>query len=129
MKLRKQHPTRTVSIDEDVQAEDGTLPREIADWAPSPEDLYSRSELREIVTRTLEKLRPSLSVVFVLRDVEGLSVEETAEALALSAAAVKTRLLRARLQLRERLNRYFTKDGEFAGAELGRAMDVVKTLY
>jgi len=71
--------------------------------------------LRQILINTLQELRPSLSVVFVLRDIEGLSTEETAEALNLSQAAVKTRLLRARLQLREGLSKYFRKTGEFAG--------------
>jgi RNA polymerase sigma-70 factor, ECF subfamily len=65
--------------------------------------------LREILTRTIQGLPTSFRTVFVLRDVEGLSTEETAEALDLSVPAVKSRLLRARLQLRERLNRYFQK--------------------
>jgi RNA polymerase sigma-70 factor, ECF subfamily len=65
--------------------------------------------LRDILTRTIQGLPQSFRTVFVLRDVEGLSTEETAEALDLSIPAVKSRLLRARLQLRERLSRYFQK--------------------
>ncbi len=61
------------------------------------------------MTRTIQGLPPSFRTVFVLRDVEGLSTEETADALDLSIPAVKSRLLRARLQLRERLSRYFQK--------------------
>ena len=85
------------------------MPREVADWSPNPEQLYTQSELRDILTKTIQGLPSSFRTVFVLRDVEGLSTEETAEALDLSIPAVKSRLLRARLQLRERLNKYFKK--------------------
>jgi RNA polymerase sigma-70 factor, ECF subfamily len=109
MKLRRRRPERMVSLDEDVKTEDDSVPREVADWAPNPEQLYNQSELHEILTRTIQGLPPSFRTVFVLRDVEGLSTEEAAEALNLSIPAVKSRLLRARLQLRERLSRYFQK--------------------
>jgi len=109
MKLRKRRPERFVSLDEDVKTEDDSLPREVADWSPNPEQLYNQSELRDILSRTIQGLPPTFRTVFVLRDVEGLSTEETAEALDLSVPAVKSRLLRARLQLRERLNRYFQR--------------------
>jgi RNA polymerase sigma-70 factor, ECF subfamily len=109
MKLRKRRPERTVSLDEDVKTEDDSLPREVADWSPNPEQQYTQAELREILTRTIQGLPPGFRTVFVLRDVEGLSTEETAEALDLSIPAVKSRLLRARLQLRDRLSRYFQK--------------------
>jgi len=109
MKLRRRRPERTVSLDEDIQTEDDSVPREVADWAPNPEQNYNQAELREILSRTIQGLPPGFRTVFILRDVEGLSTEETAEALELSVPAVKSRLLRARLQLRERLNRYFVK--------------------
>jgi len=109
MKLRKQHPIRRVSLDEDFQAEEDALPLEIVDWAPNPEQLYWASELRHILTQTLEEVRPPLRAVFVLRDMEGLSIDQTAVVLGLSHAAVKARLWRARLLLRESLNKYFTK--------------------
>ena len=109
MRLRRRRPERMVSLDEDVKTEDDSVPREVADWAPNPEQLYNQSELKEILTRTIQGLPPSFRTVFVLRDVEGLSTEEAAEALDLSIPAVKSRLLRARLQLRERLSRYFQK--------------------
>jgi RNA polymerase sigma-70 factor, ECF subfamily len=114
MKLRKRRTGRTVSIDEDIQTEEGSMPREIADWSPTPEQLYGQSELADILKKTINGLPPGFRTVFVLRDVEGLSTEETAEMLDLSVPAVKSRLLRARLQLRERLNRYFKKkrDGD-----------------
>ena len=109
MKLRRRRPERTVSLDEEVKTEDDSLPREVADWSPNPEQQYSQAELRDILTRTIQGLPPGFRTVFVLRDVEGLSTEETAEALDLSIPAVKSRLLRARLQLRERLSRFFQR--------------------
>ncbi len=109
MRLRRRRPERNVSLDEEVRTEDDSVPREVADWAPNPEQLYSQAELRDILQRTVQGLPPSFRTVFVLRDIEGLSTEETAEALDLSIPAVKSRLLRARLQLRDRLNKYFAK--------------------
>jgi RNA polymerase sigma-70 factor, ECF subfamily len=109
MKLRRRRPERTVSLDEDIKTEDDSLPREIADWSPNPEQLYNQSELGEILTKTIQGLPPGFRTVFVLRDVEGLSTEETAAALDLSVPAVKSRLLRARLQLRERLGKFFQR--------------------
>jgi RNA polymerase sigma-70 factor (ECF subfamily) len=115
MRLRRRRPERMVSLDEDVKTEEDSMPREVADWSPNPEQQYTQAELRDILTRTIQGLPSSFRTVFVLRDVEGLSTEETAEALDLSIPAVKSRLLRARLQLRERLNKYFKrprKDGK-----------------
>jgi len=109
MKLRRRRTDRTVSLDEDIKTEEDTMPREVADWSPNPEQLYKQGELRDILRKTVQGLPASFRTVFVLRDVEGLSTEETAEALDLSIPAVKSRLLRARLQLRERLNKYFRK--------------------
>jgi RNA polymerase sigma-70 factor, ECF subfamily len=112
MKLRRRRTDKTVSIDEDVETEEGSMPREVADWGPNPEQLYRQSELGDILKKTIQGLPPGFRTVFVLRDVEGLSTEETAEMLGLSIPAVKSRLLRARLQLRERLAKYFkSKNG------------------
>ena len=125
MKLRRRKPERTVSLDEDIKTEDDSLPREIADWSPNPEQQYTQAELREILSKTIQGLPPGFRTVFVLRDVEGLSTEETAAALELSIPAVKSRLLRARLQLRERLGRYFQRrDGENGKAGNTRNGDV-----
>jgi RNA polymerase sigma-70 factor, ECF subfamily len=109
MRLRKRRTGKMVSIDEDLQTEEGSVPRDFADWAPDPEQNYNQSELAEILRKTIQGLPQGFRVVFALRDVEGLSTEETAEALGLSVPAVKSRLLRARLQLRERLSRYFKR--------------------
>ena len=118
MKLRRQRTVREVSLDEDSQGEGDMLPVEVTDWAPNPEQLYWASELRHILTQTLEALRPPLRAVFVLRDIEGLSIDQTAVVLGLSQAAVKARLWRARLQLREGLNKYFRKKGNSAPIEI-----------
>jgi len=107
MKLRKRRNSKTVSLDEDVETEEGSMPREVADWSPNPEQLYGQTELGDILKKTIQGLSPAFRTVFVLRDVEGLSTEETAETLSLSVPAVKSRLLRARLQLRERLGKHF----------------------
>jgi RNA polymerase sigma-70 factor (ECF subfamily) len=109
MRLRKRRNAKTVSMDEDVETEEGSMPREVADWSPDPEQQYRQAELGDILQKTIQALSPGFRTVFVLRDIEGLSTEETAEMLGLSVPAVKSRLLRARLQLRERLNRYFKK--------------------
>ena len=118
MKLRKQRAVREVSLDEDFQTDGDLLPMEVIDWAPNPEQLYWASELRDILIESLEDLSPTLQTVFVLRDIEGLSTDQTAEVLNLSHAAVKARLWRVRLQLRERLNKYFGKQPASARAQL-----------
>src|SRR5271157_5307649 len=109
MRLRKRRTGKMVSIDEDVETAEGSVPRDLADWAPDPEQNYGQAELNKILRKTIQGLPRGFRIVFVLRDVEGLSTEETAETLGLSIPAVKSRLLRARLQLRERLSRYFRR--------------------
>lgn len=108
MKLRKRHP-RDISLDQDIETEDNFMPREIEDWGPSPEQRYAQDELAGILSQVIGELEPSFRTVFQLRDIEELSTEETADALGLSVPAVKSRLLRARLKLREKLNRYFRR--------------------
>jgi RNA polymerase sigma-70 factor, ECF subfamily len=120
MKLRKQRAAREVSLDEDFQTDGDMLPKEVTDWAPNPEQLYRTSELRDILIRTLRELSPILRTVFVLRDIEGLPIDQIAEVLNLSYTAVKARLWRGRLQLRERLTQYFSKQTKSA-----RAMQVL----
>ncbi len=110
MKLRKRRPNQ-VSLDEEVDTGEDTMPREVEDWGPSPEDRYEQAELGQILSSTIAELEPPFRIVFQLRDIEELSTEETADALGLSIPAVKSRLLRARLKLRQKLNRYF-RQGE-----------------
>ena len=129
MKLRKQRRTiREVSLGEKFQAGEDMLPMEVIDWAPDPEQLYRTSELRDILIKALRELRPILRAVFVLRDIEGLSTAQTAAVLNLSHTAVKARLWRGRLQLREWLNKYFRKEPESARVELGPGGDTAEEL-
>jgi RNA polymerase sigma-70 factor (ECF subfamily) len=86
------------------------MPREVEDWGPSPEDRYEQTELGDILSAAIAELEPGFRIVFQLRDIEELSTEETAEALGLSVPAVKSRLLRARLKLRQKLSRHFRKE-------------------
>ena len=109
MKRRSAKARPAVSLDETHHEDELPAAERFADEGPNPEQLYNQSELGEILSKTIQGLPPGFRTVFVLRDVEGLSTEETAAALDLSVPAVKSRLLRARLQLRERLGRYFQK--------------------
>src|SRR6201987_4686324 len=108
MRLRKRRPNQ-VSLDEPIAGEEDLMPREIEDWGPSPEQRFAQTEMHEILSEVIDKLEPDFRVVFVLRDIEELSTEETAKALGISVPAVKSRLLRARLKLRQRLDRYFRR--------------------
>ena len=107
--IRKKKGLDTVSLEEATQSsEDGDSiphPEYIADWRQSPEQLVERNETRRLLDEALVRLDEKHRLVFLLRDVEGFSVKETAEALGLSEVNVKVRLLRARLQLREELTR------------------------
>lgn len=111
MKLRKRKSDKLVSLDEQVDTGEDMVPREIAVWEDNPEAQYSQEELRGILDKSVESLAPIFRSVFVLRDIEDLSTEETAQALGISIPAVKSRLLRARLQLREKLTRLFRRKG------------------
>lgn len=119
MRMR-QRRFNEVSIDDSSEKDDSMVPRQVEDWGPNPEQRYSQQELQSILTKTIGKLEPGYRTVFQLRDVEGLSTEETAQALTLSASAVKTRLRRARMQLRNSLDRYF-RIADPRGSQGGRA--------
>jgi RNA polymerase sigma-70 factor, ECF subfamily len=109
MKLRKKRTQKETSMD-DTTGEDGSvLPREFTDWKPNPEELLARTEVREILENAVKTLPPTFRSVFYLRDVEGLSTEETAAMLDLSIGAVKARLFRARMYLREELSKIFKR--------------------
>ena len=112
MKLRKRKSDRSVSLDEPHETEEDTVTREIAVWDDDPEKKFSRDEIHDILQKAVDQLKPAFRTVFVLRDIEEMSTEETAEALGISIPAVKSRLLRARLQLREKLTRLFKRKGD-----------------
>jgi RNA polymerase sigma-70 factor, ECF subfamily len=109
MKLRQKRP-EIVSIDEPVETMEGEQePVQIVDWCCLPEDELTSAEVRAYIDAAVERLPESLQVVFLLRDIEDLSTLETAQALNLSEEAVKTRLSRARMRLREELSSYFSE--------------------
>jgi RNA polymerase sigma-70 factor (ECF subfamily) len=109
MRLRKKRP-ETTSIDEPLELEEGeSLPRQFVDWSSVPEDELLNGESRRMMDEAVAELPEGLRIVFVLRDIEGLSTQEAGEVLELSEAAVKTRLHRARLALREKLSAYFAE--------------------
>jgi len=112
MRLRKRKTDRSVPLDEPVELGEETVQREIAVWEDNPEQQYSQEEWRRILDEAVDTLKPDFRTVFVLRDIEELSTEETAETLGISVPAVKSRLLRARLALRETLTRQFKRKGE-----------------
>jgi RNA polymerase sigma-70 factor (ECF subfamily) len=107
MHIRRRKPQ--VEIDESTSddEENVPLPVQLTDWCCLPESDLLSAESRQALDDAIRTLPEKLRVVFVLRDIEGLSVRETAEALGLTETTVKTRLLRARLHLREQLSVYF----------------------
>lgn len=107
MLLRKRKRVE-VSIEDPLEDQDEAQePLQIIDWCCVPEDEMMSSEARLYLDRAINELSPSLRVVFLLREIEGLSTQETGEVLGLSETAVKTRLSRARLRLRELLTSYY----------------------
>ncbi|MBI4732912.1 MAG: sigma-70 family RNA polymerase sigma factor [Chloroflexi bacterium] len=108
MLLRKQKPevSLTDTLPEDSEDTDYS-PVEFTDWCCLPEEEFLTTESRQALDASMRRLPETLRVVFLLRDIEGLSIQETSEALGLTETAVKTRLLRARLRLRELLSVYY----------------------
>jgi RNA polymerase sigma-70 factor, ECF subfamily len=109
MRLRRVQPDQVSVDDEEVFGEGLDVPRQLHDWCCLPERDFESSEARIELERAVRELPEKLRAVFVMRELEALSTEETAEALDVSIDVVKVRLYRARLQLRERLSAYFTE--------------------
>jgi RNA polymerase sigma-70 factor (ECF subfamily) len=107
--MRLRRPKREfVSLDEASEPDDGTpVPRQLYDWTRLPEQELQKAELRAEMERAIAELPEKLRAVFVLRELEDLSTEETAKALDIKIEVAKTRLHRARLRLRERLAGFF----------------------
>jgi len=109
MLLRKRKTSLT-SIDQGVQTDDGELlPRQIIDWCCLPEKELMQDEVKEEIEEAVKTLSDANRAAFLLRDVEGLSTRETADVLDISESAVKVRLMRARMQLREELTGFFAQ--------------------
>jgi len=104
MRLRKDRQHLYESIDDEQHNSEGDYwPKDFADWRPIPSELLERKETREALQSAINALSPTYREVVILRDVQNLSIRETADVLGISDAAVKTRLLRARLLLRDAL--------------------------
>ncbi len=121
MKLRKDRRHLYDSLDEPVKGEEqgDYIPRDFADWREIPSEALDNARLREALTKALASLSPKYRQVLVLRDIEHLNVAETAKVIGISEAAVKTRLLRARLQMRDALAPGF--DGAWKGLTQNRS--------
>jgi RNA polymerase sigma-70 factor (ECF subfamily) len=112
MLIRKRKPEFSLEQEAHEGEADGIeelKPTVFADWSGLPEDELLSSEGKNILDATIQTLPETLRIVFVLRDIEGLSIKETAETLSLTETNVKTRLLRARMFLRERLSTYYAE--------------------
>jgi RNA polymerase sigma-70 factor (ECF subfamily) len=108
MVIRKRKPEISIKQDDAVDEEnEGISVSQIVDWCCLPESEFLTNETRGVLADAIQKLPENLRTVFILRDIEGLSIIETAQALELTETNVKTRLLRARMKLREELSVYF----------------------
>lgn len=106
MLLRKRR-VNLVPVEDESDEDDEQPGMVLTDWVGLPEDELLSSEARQRLEMAVDTLPDTLRIVFMLRDIEGLSIKETADLLGLTATAVKTRLLRARLRLRNQLSVYY----------------------
>ena len=111
MRMRRGKDRAMVSLDQEFETTDGWLLREVPSGDETPEEIFGRVELSNYIAGAIDGLSETYRPVFVLRDVEGFSTEETGQMLELSESAVKSRLLRARLQLRQKLRRVLGRNG------------------
>jgi RNA polymerase sigma-70 factor (ECF subfamily) len=111
-RVNKRRKCPTVSLDNDGDEDENFFPpREIVVWEENPEQLYARKESQAILEQAIAALPVIYRIVFLLKDVENLPMDEVARSLGISIPAAKSRLIRARLELRESLGRYFRKKG------------------
>ena len=104
MRLRKERRTLHESLEQPLREDEGDyVPRDFADWREIPLEALQRKELRDALARAIASLAPKYREVLILRDVEHLSIADTATVLGITEVSVKTRLLRARLQVRDAL--------------------------
>ncbi len=99
----------TESLDDPTWTDEGTMPKQVRDWHDDPEKIYSKQQIQDIVARAIQSLPPLFRKALVLRDIESLSAEEAADALGIGVPALKSRLLRARLMMREALAVHFQR--------------------
>ncbi|MCL6480265.1 MAG: sigma-70 family RNA polymerase sigma factor [Firmicutes bacterium] len=117
----------TAALDDPETAPQNLRPHRVEEWYANPERHYAAAELKRIVEEAIRALPPTYRVVLLLRDVEELSTEETAAALGLSIPATKSRVLRARLMVREALAAYFEKPPTLR-SRLRRATSMVRNM-
>jgi RNA polymerase sigma-70 factor (ECF subfamily) len=115
MRIRKKK-LDTVPLDRPVELAEGDVSRDLEDWTTDPRADVMNNELSDVLVRHVNELEPDNRIVFLMRDVHGMSTSDTAEALGLSVPAVKSRLHRARMFLRQKLSDYFEDGGEGGGA-------------
>ncbi len=108
MLIRRRKPQVRIAEDPAGESEDVIQPIQLTDWCCLPEAEFVTAEARHVLDESIQGLPERLRVVFLLRDIEGLSIQETMDTLGLSETAVKSRLLRARLYLRDKLSVYFS---------------------
>lgn len=108
MRIRKKK-LDTVSLDKPIDVGGDRIERDVADWTMDPRSAVMNEELNEVLAKHINELQPDNRIVFVLRDIHGLSTDDTANVLGLTVPAVKSRLHRARLFLRKRLTEYFAR--------------------
>ncbi|HJM83045.1 MAG TPA: sigma-70 family RNA polymerase sigma factor [Nitrospinota bacterium] len=120
MKIRKRKRMRSVSIDKPINYDGSEMTREIVDWSKNPSLMYTNDEIRLIIEKTISELPEDKRIVLILKDIEGFTNMDIAGILDMSVPAVKSRLHRARLFVREALTEYFDGSTEIA------KMDIVK---
>ncbi len=121
---KRQARKESVSLDESPDVESRSLPRRFEPWTADPEKLYGKQEIRHLVEGAIQALPPIYRETLVLRDIEEMSAEEAAEALGITVPALKSRLLRARLLLRESLGTHFEQPRQLST----RIMDSARRL-
>lgn len=134
LKFRERDPKST-GLDESEKLNDALVPNELGDWGDHPEKRYGKTDLNRILSEAICKLTLLHRIVFLLREVESFSTMEIADLLGLSVSETRSRLLRARLDVREYLNCYFGLDvnvesncaGSTEARRLGNAMAIAKT--
>lgn len=104
LRIRKDHRYLYESLDEGLSDDEGDyIPRDFADWRDIPSECLEQQQLRDALKKALARLKPKYREVFILRDVQQVSIADAAKILDISEASVKTRLLRARLKMRDAL--------------------------
>jgi RNA polymerase sigma-70 factor (ECF subfamily) len=112
MKLRRRSPQVQVALDEPCSEQNLSPADMVSDTRPDPEEMYCKRQIAETVAHATVRLSPTLRTTFRLRDVDGLSIRETAHLLGVPTGTVKARLARARMRLRQVIKKSFRESGK-----------------